>query len=189
VAGVSLQYVPDDAKVRQLFADLTERVRDLTPVLKVMCQQMDRSTKMTFAAEGRPAKWKPSQRVERAGEISATRQRVGGALKTLRLTGLLERSTHWVPTGPNEIRGGTPVVYGRIHQLGGHIGGVANVDIHVRTIREAFGRPIKPTKVIVGAHQMRLNTTIVPRPFLVVQPEDEAYFVRELVVYLTRPAP
>jgi len=185
MAGFSIQYIPDDAKVRQLFADLGAHVRDFTPLLKVFCERMDRSKTKTFATEGH-GQWKPSQRVERAGELSATKRRVGGALKTLRLTGLLERTTHWVPTGPNEIRGGTPTIYGRIHQLGGHIGGTANVGMYIRTITEAFGKPLKdgPTKVIVGAHQMRMNTTIVPRPFLVVQPEDEAYFARKIVAYL-----
>jgi phage gpG-like protein len=186
MAGFSILYIPDDAKVRRLFADLDNHVRDLTPLLNVLCERMDRSTKMTFAAEGRPVKWKPSRRVERAGEISATKRRVGGPLKTLRLTGLLELSTHWVPTGPNEVRGGTVENYGRIHQLGGRIEGTANVGMYIRTITEAFGKPLKdgPTQVLVGAHQRHMNTTIPARPFLVVQPDDEAYFARKIVAYL-----
>lgn len=191
MAGVSLQYIPDDAKVRQLVADLGNRVRDLTPLLELLCQRMDASTHKTFSDEGRPVKWQPSRRVERAGELSATKRRVGGGLKTLRLTGRLEGSVVWRPTGPYEMRGGTNVVYGRIHQLGGHIEGTVMVGMHIRTITEAFGKRLKagPTQVIIGQHPRHMDTTIPARPFLVVQPTDEAYFAREIVAYLKRPAP
>lgn len=186
MAGFSIQYIPDDAKVRQLFADLGNRVRDFTPLLNVLCERMQLSSEETFRKGGRPTEWPRSKRVTRAGDLSATKRRVGGPLLTLTLTGRLRQSVVWRPTGPSEMRGGTNVVYGRIHQLGGHIGGTANVGMYIRTITEAFGKPLKdgPTQVIVGPHPRHMDTTIPARPFLVVQPQDEAYFAREIVTYL-----
>lgn len=57
---------------------------------------------------------------------------------------------------------GTNVVYGRIWELG--YSGTVSVRAHARTIRQAFGHPIRPTVVQVRAHQRTLN--LQPRPFL-----------------------
>jgi len=186
MAGFSFQYIANDSGVRQLMAEVGARVRDCTPLLNVLCERMQLSTDETFRKEGRPTRWPKSQRAKRAGTLSATKRRVGGQLLTLTLTGRLRHSIVWKPTGPHEMRGGTNVVYGRIHQLGGRIEGTANVGMYIRTITEAFGRRLKdgPTQVIVGPHSRHMDTTIPARSFLVVQPEDEAYFARQLIAYL-----
>ena len=57
---------------------------------------------------------------------------------------------------------GTNVVYGRFWELG-FVGGV-QVRAHARTIRQAFGKAIPPTRIRVRAHSRQIDQEA--RPFL-----------------------
>lgn len=52
---------------------------------------------------------------------------------------------------------GTNVHYARPHEYG--IRGSVQVKAHMRTIKQAFGRPIAPRQVMVRAHPMRMDIT------------------------------
>lgn len=49
----------------------------------------------------------------------------------------------------------SPVKYARAHEYG--FSGTVGVREHMRTIKQAFGRPIEPTEVTVSAHSMKMN--------------------------------
>jgi phage gpG-like protein len=49
----------------------------------------------------------------------------------------------------------TPVVYARPHEFG--FSGTVAVREHMRTIKQAFGRPIDPVEATVRAHSMKMN--------------------------------
>lgn len=72
---------------------------------------------------------------------------------------------------------GTNVVYGRVHELG--FKGPVRVGAHERTIRQAFGRPIAPTRISVGAHTR--NVDIPARPFLRPALEDNLPKIRGIL--------
>lgn len=57
---------------------------------------------------------------------------------------------------------GTNVSYGRFWELG--FQGAQQVRQHLRTVTQAFGRPISPVEASVGAHTRNVNQA--PRPFL-----------------------
>jgi phage gpG-like protein len=80
-------------------------------------------------------------------------------------TGRLRRSiNHRLLESADTIqsRVGTNVSYGRRHELG--FKGAEQVKQHLRKIKQAFGRPIAPTVVTVGAFTRTANTPA--RPFL-----------------------
>jgi hypothetical protein len=49
----------------------------------------------------------------------------------------------------------TPVKYARPHEYGFH--GTVDVREHMRTIKQAFGRPIEPGRGHGSAHSMKMN--------------------------------
>lgn len=59
--------------------------------------------------------------------------------------------------GTNEVKGtvGTNLVYGRPHEYG--FSGTVQVREHLRTIVQAFGKPIGPVQVTVKAHKMTMK--------------------------------
>lgn len=70
---------------------------------------------------------------------------------------------------------GTNVNYARAHELG--FEGVVNVREHLRTITQAFGNPIAPTQVHVGAHPRHMRLPV--RSFLRSTLREEAPAIRE----------
>jgi hypothetical protein len=84
-------------------------------------------------------------------------------------TGALRRSitfkvdeTTDVITGQVGVFSGPTVSYGKAHEYG--FDGVVSVKAHLRTIKQAFGRPIEPTVVPVREHSMTLH--LAERSFL-----------------------
>lgn len=73
-------------------------------------------------------------------------------------TGRLRRSiTQKVTKEPNHITGivGTNVNYGRIHEIG--FNGDVSVKGHLRTIKKAWGKDIKPKTVEIRAYSRHVN--------------------------------
>lgn len=171
MAGVSLEVRLDDAGARELIERIARRTSDFQPLLAVMGERMRYSIARNFREGGRP-RWKPSRRATKEGG------------QTLIDTGRL-RSSITYEAGPRELKVGTNVKYARIHQLGGRIEGLFLVRPHTRRIRQAFGKAIAPRDVKVKGHLRSVDMELPARPFLVVQPEDIAYFRREIEAYLT----
>lgn len=49
----------------------------------------------------------------------------------------------------------TPVKYGRAHEYG--FKGTVTIREHMRTVKQAFGRPISPVQATVRAHEAKMN--------------------------------
>ncbi len=80
-------------------------------------------------------------------------------------TGRLRRSVNFRETeSETEIGGsvGTNVEYAAAHEYG--FQGTVNVRAHLRSITQAFGRPIEPKQITVSAHPMTMN--IAEKSFL-----------------------
>ncbi len=117
-----------------------------------------RSIAKTFAAGGRPTKWKPSIRAEATGG------------KTLLKTARLFRSITF-SVGARMVTWGTSVKYARIHQLGG-------------TIKPKSAKALKINIPGIGWRTMK-QVTIPARPFLVLQDEDIRVFGRIIAEEVT----
>jgi len=117
-----------------------------------------RSIAKTFAAGGRPQKWKPS-----------IRARLTGGKTLLKTARLLRSITTKVGTGM--VTWGTSVKYARIHQLGG-------------TIKPKSAKALKINIPGVGWRTMK-QVTIPARKFLVLQDEDIRVFKRIIAEEVT----
>lgn len=105
-----------------------------------------------------------TQRVERAIErltvILTQRVKLKLTDDVLRVrTGRLRRSITFVVNGKgtDRVEGvvGTNVEYARIHEMG--FSGAVNVKAHLRTIKQAWGKPIEPKQVQVGGYSRQVN--------------------------------
>lgn len=118
---------------------------------------MSKSIALNFKGGGRPKKWARSQRAIKQGGV------------TLSDTGRLKSSIRHKMISRG-IAIGTNVKYAEIHQKG-FKGNIA-VSSHNRTIKKAFGKPLKsPVTFAVRAHSKRV--TLPKRPFLLVQKKDK----------------
>lgn len=116
---MQIQISIQDNGIRELLGRLQGRMGNLTPVMRSIGETVRRSVERNFEAQGRPAKWTPSQRVLRTGG------------QTLSLTGRLRRSFSVQATGSRAVVG-TNVVYAAIHQMGGRAGRGGKVKLPAR---------------------------------------------------------
>ena len=152
---MQIQIHINDTEVNKALADLSARMRNLTPAMREIGEVVRTSVERNFAAGGRP-KWGESARVKREGG------------QTLSLTGRLRRSfarPDAVQAGNDRVAVGTNVVYAAIHQLGGKTS--------PRVIKAKNGKALfwpgarHPVKSVNHP-----GSKIPPRPFLMVQNED-----------------
>jgi len=99
----------EDGGIRTILERLQGRMGNLTPAMRTIGETVRTSVERNFAAQGRPEKWSPSQRVLRTGG------------QTLSLSGRLRRSFSVKATGKEAVVG-TNVIYAAIHQMGGKAG-------------------------------------------------------------------
>lgn len=126
--------------------------RDTTPITRVLATILENDTRQRFAEQRDPGggQWKTSQRVENLGG------------KTLTLSAALGDSVgsrygrDFVAWGTNRPD------YENLHQYGFY--GNQQVPSHTRRISQAFGKPIAPREVTVGAHVRRMR--VVARAFI-----------------------
>lgn len=116
---MQIQVSIQDSGIREMLGRLQGRMGNLTPVMRDIGETVRRSVERNFEAQGRPAKWTPSQRVLRTGG------------QTLSLTGRLRRSFSVQATGSRAVVD-TNVVYAAIHQMGGKAGRGGKVKIPAR---------------------------------------------------------
>lgn len=142
---VTMEVTIDDAEIRQLMEQLSDRINDLSTPMGIAGDYMRGSIQENFAKGGRPVPWIPSKRaIRQSGQ-------------TLRDVGHLMDTITYDPAA-DHLKIGTNRKYARIHQLGGAI-----LPRNKKILRwiGPNGKPVFARKV-----------TIPARPFLVVQDED-----------------
>ena len=170
---ISLKYTIKDMEMKATVKQLTQRLSKPQQALKECGLVLLRSISKNFKQGGRPVKWKKSARARLTGD------------KTLIDTARLKNSITMDVSG-NILTVGTNVKYARIHELGGSIRKNATIKEHWRYIRFAFGKPITGRRVLVKAHQRKMNITMPARPFLVIQDTDWRVFKRIFEDYLVK---
>ena len=146
--------------------DLAAKVGGLDPVRKEFAEYMVTSTKRTFRMGGRPQKWKPSRRAEKAEG------------KTLINTARLMRSITGRVRGKTVIVGSN-VIYGSAHQLGVNKNVTAHVRPHVRRTKSGGF-------AVVRAHTRRMRIRLPRRRFLAVLSEDRRWLNQRILKHLER---
>jgi len=167
----------DDRQVRDLLQRLGTKLADLTPCMRTIGEIVRDSVQANFA-EGRSPEgtaWKKSWRAMRQGG------------RTLIDTAILRNSIH-VQASRNEVRIGTPVKYGPVHQFGARAGSFGTVAVTVRAhVRKA--RSGKSHSVRAHPRRQKLPWGDIPaRPFLGVRRDDWGEIRETVLDYLvTRP--
>lgn len=155
--SVSMEVTIDDAEVKELLKQLSDRAHDFTVPMKLAAEHMRFSIEQNFSEGGRPQKWVPSKRAIRDSGQTLVDKRI------------LEGSISY-KADKESLTMGTAKVHGRVHQLG--INRMVPVEGHIRRIKQAFGKKLKfPVYVNVGRHARHMF--FPARPFLVVQDEDK----------------
>ena len=108
MSGTAITVTVDDREIRALLASVRSRLGGTRPLMRTIGEVVRSSVERNFAAQGRPTRWEPSQRVKDEGG------------QTLSDTGRLRRSIT-VAAGDGWASVGTNVVYAAIHQFGGTI--------------------------------------------------------------------
>ncbi len=109
----------EDQEVKLILKKLNERLRNLTPAMRLLGQIVRDSVLKNFMESGRKVKWKPSKRALAEGG------------KTLVDTARLQNSiTSRAFTNRAEV--GTNVIYAAIHHFGGKAGRGKKVTIPAR---------------------------------------------------------
>lgn len=164
---ISIKITPSGGeKIKETASKLAEKDRQMEQPLKIFGVYMIRSTQKNFDEGGRPNKWKVSERVKNYGRTPK------GVLKTLIMTGRLKNSITAKVSG-RTMELGTNVKYAAAQQFGMNIDKQVQVREHWRRVNQAFGKAIAPRSSLVSAHSMCMRLHLVPRPFLLVQQEDE----------------
>lgn len=161
---MEIQIHVNNSEVNKALADLSARVRNLTPVMREIGEIVRTSVERNFAAGGRP-KWDESTRVKREGG------------QTLSLTGRLRRS-FTVEAGNDRVAVGTNVIYAAIHQFGGK---TSPSVIRPKKAKALFWRGARHAVKSVK----HPGSKIPARPFLVVQDEDWTEIKNVINNYLT----
>ena len=170
---ISLKYTIKDLEAKTALKGLSGRLSNPQPALKECGLVLLRSISKNFKQGGRPDKWQKSARAKKEGG------------KTLVDTARLKNSIT-MKVEPKKLTVGSNVIYAAIHDLGGNISKNVLISEHRRHITQAFGKPISGRKVLVRAHQRRMNLDMPQREFLIVQDEDYRIFTRIFQDYLTK---
>lgn len=151
----------DGRAARRALGGLKGKLTNLDPVRHDFGEYMVGSVKRTFAAGGRPRKWKPSLRALATGG------------KTLIQTARLKNSIT-SKVRAKDVLVGTNVAYGAAHQFGVDKRVVQQVRAHARRTKGGG-------YALVKAHRRRRRLRLAKRPFLKVQREDQRYLNRRLL--------
>ena len=168
--------------VKQRLAGMIQRAGNLSPVMGLMGRHMMASTRTTFDVGGRPNSWPPLVNVEVAPKGSRGKGRTQGRARMggpLVLTGDLRRSAGFTPEPKDLVvwdRPSNDVIKAPVHQYGARIPASSRRFASQTRYSKATGRPIAARPM---GHGVR-DIIIPPRPYLVFQREDLAYF-RSLV--------
>lgn len=164
MAGATVDVQIDDRQVRSAFAQLLRIMEDTTPVMAAIGTAVVAGTHRRFVSQTSPegAKWSP---------LNPDYKRLKRNRRILTESGRLRDSINSRP-GRDEVRVGTNVVYGAIHQFGGVIKPKGS---HL-VFRLASGLV------------MAKSVTIPARPYLGISAEDEVEIAEVVYGFLDRAA-
>ena len=167
-----IRIVIDDKPVKQALNDLAVKVKDPSPVMKIIGEYMLRSTEDRFERQG-PAPdgspWAPLK------EWTLRRKKNG---KILTESGQLRGSIRYQLQGTSAVVIGTNKVYAAIHQLGGK----TSPTIIVPKTKKALFWPGAAHPVKSVRHP---GSVIPARPFLGVSAQDSTEIVGIINRYLS----
>ena len=168
MAGAGIEYKIDDKALQRLLAEITGRMRNPEPAMKLIGGIVRSSVARNFEKEGRPTKW--------ARHSKTTEKRRGKGAKILRNRGFgggLAGSVHY-NAARNSVVISSNKEYAAVHQFGAKKGSfgtfVVKVDAHKRKMKNG-------TIVGVRAHERNAKLpwgNIPARPFLMIQDQDWA---------------
>lgn len=160
-----------DRQVNKALSDLAGKVKDLSPVMKIIGEYMLRSTEDRFNRQG------PAPDGTPWAALAASTLRRKRHAKTLTESGHLRGSIRYQLQGPSAVAIGTNRIYAAIHQLGGTIVQAARSEIFVRNryVRgPKKGQFKKGTKAGQGFSFGERRIPIPARPYLGVDAKDSA---------------
>ncbi len=162
MAGSAIRVTATDKGAMEILQGVVDRVRDMTPAMKIIGEIGRTSIVRNYEKEGRPSKW-PKHGL-------ATEARRGPNAAILRESGRLMRSIH-ASAYKDHVLIGTDTVYAAVHQFGARKGEFGTITAQIKEhVRKIAGQQIK-----VKAHTRRMQVPwgdIPARPFLMVQDED-----------------
>jgi len=170
MSGASIELTSTGAReIERRLAGLVDAFDDLTDLMEGFGVTLESSVTDRFETETAPngTKWTPSQRVKANGG------------KTLTLSAQLRLSVHSIASA-TQVEVGTNKIYAGVHNDG--FDGSVTVPTHMRTIDEAFGRPLKaPVSFTVKSFERAMN--IPQREFIGLSLEDEAELLAQAEDY------
>lgn len=163
MSGVSISVSIEDKGVQQAFNKLVWLMEDTTPVMGAIGTALAASTHMRFVSQTDPdgAAWAALDPEYAKGKRNS---------RILTESGRLRDSINSAP-GRDEVRVGTNVIYGAIHQFGGTI--VPKSASHL--VFRIGGRLV-----------MADSVTLPARPFLGISSEDEVEIAEIVFGFLER---
>jgi len=178
MAGVGIKYKVQDTELKSLLAEITRRIHNPKPAMKIIGGIVRSSVARNFEKEGRPQKW--------AKHSKTTEKRRGKGAKILRKTGFgggLAGSVHY-NAARNSVVVSSDKKYAAVHQFGSKKGSfgkfLIDIGAHKRTMQGG-------TVVSVRAHKRTVALPwgdIPARPFLMVQDEDWREIKTELSSFI-----
>lgn len=175
MAGVAVKV--DDAEFVAWLNQVTERLSNLEPLLRIMGATVQASIQRNFEEGGRPAKW--------ASHSKTTIKRRGAGAKILTALGfaggLLGSINYQVDQGSVSV--GTNKICAAVQQFGAKQGQFGSMLVRVR----GHERTRRGKTVWVGDY---VRETFFPwgdipaRPFIAIQAEDKTEMVAEVREYL-----
>jgi len=116
--------------IRQRLSEIASRSVNLSPIMKAIGDRVVAQTRARFKSEGPSpdgAPWKKP--------VAPNPKRV----RTLTVSGRLAGSIRYQMQGKNQVRIGTNVVYGAIHQLGGKTAAHVIRPVRAKALQTPFG--------------------------------------------------
>lgn len=174
-SGIEIQVVIKDKEVKRLLKQIEKRGMNLSPLFKRYAILMTRSFADNFRAEGRPNKWKPLSKNTVAG-------RRKGSKRILQDKGFLRQSV-LSRSGPGNIRKQTKdsLKMGTRNKTAPfHQNGTKPYTI-VPKSKKALSFMTTSGRVFVTKVQ---HPGLVPRPFIMIHPEDERAMAKVALDYM-----
>ncbi len=168
----------EDKPVLDALNRLSRKMSDLSPVLRVIGEDLVKSTEARFGSQG------PAPDGTRWAALSPATLKRKKHSKILTELGHLRGSIRSQLMGTHAVAVGTNMEYGAIHQLGGTIQHGARSEIFVRN-RSKSGAFKKGTTTGRGFTFRGHETRIPTRPYLGISREDRLLILREIDSHLS----
>jgi len=152
----------DDEGVKKSLRELSDRVEDLTPVMKMIGELLVSSVQENFNREGRysePGSWRGGSKRWKplAPSTIKQRKRLGywpGQILTR--TGRLRSSINY-RAGRDHVAVGTNVIYAAIHQFGGKAGRGHRANIPARPFLVVQDEDLEEIREIIADYILELH--------------------------------